>query len=116
MGSSSFNRYMVECEFINGLYRCLVNKVLIDTWWNVNEEFTNYLKEAGFSFNRYMVECEYKRIRLFNYRLYCFNRYMVECEFIEDEIDRSRDLCFNRYVVECELAQGLVGCIGYAGF
>ena len=45
-----------------------------------------------------------------------FNRYMVECEFIEDEIDRSRDLCFNRYVVECELAQGLVGCIGYAGF
>lgn len=46
----------------------------------------------------------------------CFNRYMVECEFIEDEIDRSRDLCFNRYVVECELAQGLVGCIGYAGF
>ena len=47
---------------------------------------------------------------------YRFNRYMVECEFIEDEIDRSRDLCFNRYVVECELAQGLVGCIGYAGF
>lgn len=41
---------------------------------------------------------------------------LVECEFIEDEIDRSRDLCFNRYVVECELAQGLVGCIGYAGF
>ena len=33
-------------------------EVLIDTWWNVNEEFTNYLKEAGFSFNRYMVECE----------------------------------------------------------
>ena len=32
--------------------------VLIDTWWNVNEEFTNYLREAGFSFNRYMVECE----------------------------------------------------------
>lgn len=45
-----------------------------------------------------------------------FNRYIVECEFIEDEIDRSRDLCFNRYVVECELTQGLVGCIGYAGF
>ena len=22
--------------------------VLIDTWWNVNEEFTNYLREAGF--------------------------------------------------------------------
>ena len=62
------------------------------------------------------MECEY--CILYNYcRSYAsFNRYMVECEFIEDEIDRSRDLCFNRYVVECELAQGLVGCIGYAGF
>ena len=25
-----------------------IDRVLIDTWWNVNEEFTNYLREAGF--------------------------------------------------------------------
>ena len=63
-----------------------------------------------------MVECEFIPVTAVAPALYSFNRYMVECEFIEDEIDRSRDLCFNRYVVECELAQGLVGCIGYAGF
>ena len=63
-----------------------------------------------------MVECEFNKLIIRLARELGFNRYMVECEFIEDEIDRSRDLCFNRYVVECELAQGLVGCIGYAGF
>ena len=32
----SFNRYMVECEYISGL--CFLERicVLIDTWWNVN--------------------------------------------------------------------------------
>ena len=33
---TSFNRYMVECEF--GSYASLrtIRHVLIDTWWNVN--------------------------------------------------------------------------------
>ena len=31
--------------------------VLIDTWWNVNEE-RRWGMAAGMSFNRYMVECE----------------------------------------------------------
>ena len=32
----SFNRYMVECE-LNDMYQIVkANKVLIDTWWNVN--------------------------------------------------------------------------------
>ena len=43
---SSFNRYMVECEFIpvDSIWcNCLC--VLIDTWWNVNEEISwNYVK------------------------------------------------------------------------
>ena len=41
-----FNRYMVECEFIpvDSIWcNCLC--VLIDTWWNVNEEISwNYVK------------------------------------------------------------------------
>ena len=49
---------MVECEFAYNIGSITGLTVLIDTWWNVNEEFTNYLREAGFSFNRYMVECE----------------------------------------------------------
>ena len=33
---SSFNRYMVECEFIGCSCGCSGCWVLIDTWWNVN--------------------------------------------------------------------------------
>ena len=57
--------------------------VLIDTWWNVNEEFTNYLREAGFSFNRYMVECELSLFLYISDSFSRFNRYMVECEFFD---------------------------------
>ena len=31
--------------------------VLIDTWWNVNQEFVDSLLRLS-GFNRYMVECE----------------------------------------------------------
>ena len=33
-------------------------RVLIDTWWNVNNLFIISYAVKGFSFNRYMVECE----------------------------------------------------------
>ena len=32
----SFNRYMVECESVYHMSTFVDNKVLIDTWWNVN--------------------------------------------------------------------------------
>ena len=33
--------------------------VLIDTWWNVNEEYAYLDPKALNGFNRYMVECEF---------------------------------------------------------
>ena len=33
-----FNRYMVECEYDLGRKNCKYVWVLIDTWWNVNAE------------------------------------------------------------------------------
>ncbi len=33
---TSFNRYMVECEFWKYLRYWEESQVLIDTWWNVN--------------------------------------------------------------------------------
>ena len=33
---TSFNRYMVECEFNLGNVNTEISAVLIDTWWNVN--------------------------------------------------------------------------------
>ncbi len=32
----SFNRYMVECEFVEFTNITRSRYVLIDTWWNVN--------------------------------------------------------------------------------
>ena len=32
--------------------------VLIDTWWNVNQNLTANQKRPEYRFNRYMVECE----------------------------------------------------------
>ena len=32
----SFNRYMVECEYVSRSIAFNVYDVLIDTWWNVN--------------------------------------------------------------------------------
>ena len=34
--TNSFNRYMVECEFMNNDGVRIDWLVLIDTWWNVN--------------------------------------------------------------------------------
>ena len=34
----SFNRYMVECEFGSVVETRTPDRVLIDTWWNVNKE------------------------------------------------------------------------------
>ena len=53
----SFNRYMVECESTKEFVKVADISVLIDTWWNVNDErLTNRVYTLGF--NRYMVECE----------------------------------------------------------
>ena len=35
--NASFNRYMVECEFTLSHRAMEVTRVLIDTWWNVNQ-------------------------------------------------------------------------------
>ena len=35
---SGFNRYMVECEYRTDAPQWHRDSVLIDTWWNVNEE------------------------------------------------------------------------------
>ena len=34
--------------------------VLIDTWWNVNINFSGKMAQMSTGFNRYMVECEYE--------------------------------------------------------
>ena len=57
--SFCFNRYMVECEFVNDA----------DCFFCIH------------SFNRYMVECEYNNKNNHSYDHKCFNRYMVECEW-----------------------------------
>ena len=73
---------MVECEYGMGVSYYSGDKVLIDTWWNVNF-FARYVyRFMGRCFNRYMVECECAIVGHLFGRSYSFNRYMVECESI----------------------------------
>ena len=40
--------------------------VLIDTWWNVNINFSGKMAQMSTGFNRYMVECELIMIQTLN--------------------------------------------------
>ncbi len=75
-----FNRYMVECEYVDGNTNKSSVAVLIDTWWNVN--LTNKLDSLKLS--RVLIDTWWNvnfPSDLFNAMiLSCFNRYMVECE------------------------------------
>ena len=73
---------MVECEFIRKRMTAQIFLVLIDTWWNVNINFSGKMAQMSTGFNRYMVECEYSMKGLRMKRRKSFNRYMVECELI----------------------------------
>ena len=49
---------MVECEYLLRSDIARFERVLIDTWWNVNSvQQLCYFPVS--SFNRYMVECEF---------------------------------------------------------
>ena len=104
----------------------------------MNEEFTNYLKEAGFSFNRYMVECEsFKSWQMMclavvlidtwwnvNSNEEALNRYMAyvlidtwwnaNCTLFP--CPALRTLRFNRYMVECECSTAKAKCLRNLSF
>ena len=82
--------------------------VLIDTWWNVNVYRTKR-SSSNFRFNRYMVECEFGRRTLEVNGRYSFNRYMVECELTFNPINNYDSHSFNRYMVECEFFYTSIG-------
>mgnify|MGYP000037627157 CR=1 FL=1 len=50
---------MVECESRKGMSEANIERVLIDTWWNVNRRDFNKYPPNSIRFNRYMVECEF---------------------------------------------------------
>ena len=52
-----FNRYMVECKSERQIHALFAKFVLIDTWWNVNNDYI-FVQHFAKSFNRYMVECK----------------------------------------------------------
>ena len=42
-----FNRYMVECESTQAVFCDLLALVLIDTWWNVNINFSGKMAQMS---------------------------------------------------------------------
>ena len=115
---------MVECESLTIKLIMGLEKVLIDTWWNVNQSFgEEQLKEAFVLIdtwwnvnNMIQLDPEQPMVVLIdtwwnvnskhhfdtNIIGTSFNRYMVECESFSRNFDVSSSSCFNRYMVECE--------------
>ena len=101
-GGCSFNRYMVECEFVQSIAIGCKAHVLIDTWWNVNNIFAIFpaeiigvLIDTWWNVNDVALAFENWEQKVLidtwwnvnmcsgwtSIRLnVCFNRYMVECE------------------------------------
>ena len=42
-----FNRYMVECEYLSDTMHIYPTSVLIDTWWNVNINFSGKMAQMS---------------------------------------------------------------------
>ena len=120
---TSFNRYMVECEFIGLPVNFSGKMVLIDTWWNVNKKATK-AQLLEISFNRYMVECEwFHNIDLAGAHFvlidtwwnvnFCVLGHFRRCSLVLIDtwwnVNDCQRYCFgcrrhrfNRYMVECE--------------
>ena len=75
-----FNRYMVECEWWICTKSSSETRVLIDTWWNVNEALWNYKSLTCKVLIDTWWNVNYINYWQNNVRFICFNRYMVECE------------------------------------
>ncbi len=127
----SFNRYMVECEYIGFTFEKITTKVLIDTWWNVNKTYLIVNKCTEIVLIDTWWNVNVYEFVVFKINLAGFNRYMVECEFAQTMgadyypatvlIDTWWNvnyvsfqlylprIGFNRYMVECEC----VWSIGY---
>ncbi len=61
MRENGFNRYMVECEYVDFMNSDACKIVLIDTWWNVNEWwcYRYFVKNRVLIDTWWNVNCEY---------------------------------------------------------
>ena len=98
--------------------------VLIETLWNVNEEWRKRLEAGEVSINRNIVECKWKMLKeikevvgvlietLWNVNLFvrhiaqffscCINRNIVECKFVHWAVKPPELRRINRNIVECK--------------
>ena len=97
-----FNRNIVECK-VTSLFRARpIDRVLIETLWNVKVINVADRSRADISFNRNIVECKEEVLAGKWGNGDGFNRNIVECKASSTYVESNYRLSFNRNIVECK--------------
>ena len=99
----SINRNIVECKLSNGLLITAFSGVLIETLWNVNEEFAQFIAMYT-RINRNIVECKYRFVQCLRCCLRRINRNIVECKYSISSTKSNLNPSINRNIVECKFS------------
>ena len=85
---------MVECEFPFRTCQHRYRKVLIDTWWNVNEDYLDVLGNIESVLIDTWWNVNKSVLVTYTPGEQGFNRYMVECEFVQSYVNLPQSLRF----------------------
>ena len=98
----SFNRYMVECEYLMSVVTTVIDAVLIDTWWNVNVfKPQNYITRGIVLIDTWWNVNPFQILNNRNAKRVLIDTWWNVNKVVRFEISAGR-FCFNRYMVECE--------------
>ena len=74
------NRNILECKGAQRWWFWRSNWVLIETYWNVKEEYINNMYKFEKCINRNILECKGIQVAAFRYNPRRINRNILECK------------------------------------
>ena len=69
-----------------------VTKVLIETYWNVNEDVQLFMKRLRKGINRNILECKFHHRRIYRVYRICINRNILECKCALPQPQKGEDV------------------------
>ena len=105
----SFNLNLLECKFSKNLRSNFSDKVLISTYWNVNEKIqlsndyaVSVLISTYWNVNQEAEGCQTRAER--------FNLNLLECKLENRGLTIAREFGFNLNLLECKFIDDHLGC------
>ena len=85
------------------LLRCKI--VLIETLWNVKQNWGGFQPQGQYRINRNIVECKVAKVLDFCIKTERINRNIVECKDTSQVVCGCQSRGINRNIVECKVEQ-----------